>query len=182
MGIYKKYSIMLLMTLILLSLMPVKAMSLEPGTKAPQFNIKSGDDKKLPFNTLQGKAVIILYESKDAIELNRSFKNELATLLNGSETLKARTMVLSVIDCSSASWVIRSVWKKNLVKNSKKENLIVYGDWDGKMSTDYGMEDNKSNIVIIDRTGIIRFFKSGKLNNNEINQCKDLIQKLAGDM
>jgi predicted transcriptional regulator len=169
------------MVLIFISLMSVKAGSIETGVKAPQFNIKSGDDKELSFDKIQGKVVIILYESKDVIEQNRSFKNELAALLNSSETLKAGTMVLSVIDCSSASWITKSVWKKNLVKNSKKENLMIYGDWDGRMFADYKMEDNKSNIVIIDRKGIIRFFKSGKLKDNEINQCKELIRQIAGE-
>jgi len=164
-----------------LSLVAVDVAGIESGLKAPQFNIESGDGKVLSLNQLQGKTVVVIYESKDVIEQNRPFKDELAVLLNGSEVLKAKTTVLSVIDCSSASWITKKVWKSNLVKNSKKETLTVYGDWDGSMSADYKMEDGKSNIVIIDRAGIVRYFKSGRLSSNEINQCKELIQKLAGN-
>lgn len=178
MAIYKKYFILFSAVLILLSLMSVKAMSLEPGVKAPQFNIKSGDDKELSLKNLQGKIVVIFYESKDTIEQNRIFKNELAALLDSSEALKARTKVLSVIDCSSASIITRGIWKENLVQSSEREKLIVYGDWDGKVLKDYGMGEDKSNVVVIDRKGIIRFFKAGTLNDSDIKQCKELIKNL----
>jgi hypothetical protein len=50
---YKKHFILLSMMLIFISLSSVKAASIEAGVKAPQFNIKTGDDKDLSFSSGQ---------------------------------------------------------------------------------------------------------------------------------
>jgi len=159
--------------------MAVNVVAIEPGLKAPQFKIQSGDDRQMYLEKIQSKLVIIFYESKDSIEQNRTLKNRITVLFNNIGELKTKTEVLSVIDCSSASWVTRNIWKKNLVENSRREKLIVYGDWDGRMLTDYGMEEGKSNFVIIDSKGIVRYFKSGKLDEMEIKNCLTLIRQLA---
>jgi len=100
-------------------------------------------------------------------------------LLKESATLKDGTVVLPVIDCTSASWLTRKVWEMNLVKNSKKENVTIYGDWDGRMKTDYGIKVGMSNVIITDRKGYIRFTKAGQLNNRDIHQIKTLIRRLT---
>jgi predicted transcriptional regulator len=39
--------------------------------------------------------------------------------------------------------------------------MTIYYDWNGKMSSDYKMKADVSNVVIIDKGGKIRFFTSG---------------------
>jgi predicted transcriptional regulator len=41
------------------------------------------------------------------------------------------------------------------------------------------MKDNTSNVVVIDASGIIRYFGSGKLDENEINKVKELLNRLV---
>jgi predicted transcriptional regulator len=152
---------------------------LETGVQAPPFNLESGDNEKISLDRIKGKIVIIIYEAKNVIEQNRAFKNELTSLIDRSEVLKAQSTVLPVINCTSASWATKRIWKSNLRKNSKKENVTIYGDWDGKMFADYGIKDNTSNVVVIDANGIIRYFGSGKLDENEINKVKELLNRLV---
>ncbi len=152
---------------------------METGTKAPRFSIKSGDGKEFSPDTGKSRITITLYETKDTIEQNRSFKNDLGALLKESATLKDGTVVLPVIDCTSASWLTRKVWEMNLVKNSKKENVTIYGDWNGRMKADYGVKVGMSNVIITDRKGYIRFTKAGQLNNRDIHQIKTLIRRLT---
>ena len=66
----------------------------------------------------------------------------------------------------------------NVKENSKKEGITLYGDWDGKMFTDYGMKDNESNFVIIDKKGFIRSRAAGKIEDEEIKKIIDLLNKL----
>ena len=47
------------------------------------------------------------------------------------------------------------------------------------MSSDYKMKPDESNIVIIDKGGRIRFFNSGKVKAEEINDVKELLITLA---
>lgn len=49
------------------------------------------------------------------------------------------------------------------------------------MSSDYKMQADVSNIVIIDKSGKIRFFTSGEVADEEINDVKQLLIVLAGE-
>lgn len=59
--------------------------------------------------------------------------------------------------------------------------MAIYCDWDGKMSSDYKMKADVSNIVIIDKGGSIRFFTAGEVTAEEINDVKLLLKVLAGE-
>jgi len=63
--------------------------------------------------------------------------------------------------------------------NTKKEGTAMYCDWNGKMSSDYKMQADVSNIVIIDKSGRIRFFASGDVTAEEINNVKELLNVLT---
>jgi predicted transcriptional regulator len=49
------------------------------------------------------------------------------------------------------------------------------------MSSDYKMKADVSNVVIIDKSGRIRFFTSGEVTDQEINDVKELFKALAGE-
>lgn len=49
------------------------------------------------------------------------------------------------------------------------------------MSSDYRMKADVSNIVIVDKSGRIRFFTSGEVKAEEINNVKELLKVLAGE-
>lgn len=154
------------------------AFSLEPGTRAPASTVKSGDDQELALAALKGKTIVLLYETKDVIEQNRPLKKALATLFDQNPSVKATCIVLPIINCSSARWPITKIWQNNLREHSGLESRIIYGDWDGRMAADYGMLANASNVVIIDRAGTIRFFRSGALTPAEL---ETVIALLAPD-
>ena len=46
------------------------------------------------------------------------------------------------------------------------------------MFSDYKTKDKESNVVIIDKKGIIRYFTAGKVENKEINKIKELLKSL----
>ena len=47
------------------------------------------------------------------------------------------------------------------------------------MASDYKMKDDVSNVVIIDKSGTIRFFTSGEVTDEQINDVKELLKMLA---
>ena len=61
----------------------------------------------------------------------------------------------------------------------RKEGTVIYCDWDGKMSSDYGMKAGVSNVVIIDKSGRIRFLTSGDVTAEEIDDLKRLLIALT---
>jgi len=158
------------------------AESLIVGTQAPFFKVKSGDDKELTSLMIKGKVTVIFYETKEVVEKNRQLKDELKKFYNEqSDTVKEFIVRLPIINCSGAFWPFTYIWKSKLKENSKKEGITIYGDWDGKMFSDYKMKDKESNVVIIDRKGIIRYIIFGKVEDREINKIKELLIELGNE-
>ena len=172
-----------LIILVALACLIIAALTMADGLKvgldAPFFNIKSGSDEQLTLDIVKGKIIVIFYETKDVSEKNRKLKSELNKSYHElTETQKTSIVRLLVINCSSAFWPISEIWKSKLRENTRKEGLKIFGDWDGKMHSTYRMKDKESNFVIVDKKGIIRYFSSGKIEDNEIVKIKELLKEL----
>jgi len=165
---------------LLLSILSI-AEGLKVGTNAPFFKIKSGDDKELTFYMIKGKTTLIFYETKDVVEKNLRLKRELHKFYKEQPDFTEKSIILPVINCSGAFWPVTGIWKSKLRENSKKEVITIYGDWDGKMFSDYKMKDKESNVVIIDEKGIIRYYAYGKIEDEEINKIKELLRQLRSE-
>lgn len=147
------------------------------GSAAPSLKVLSGDNEQLTLEDLKGKVAIVFYETKETAEINRRLKDELNRFYKEQPPpIKQLIVRLAVINCSGV--LFKGVWKKALRENSRKEGIVIYGDWDGKMFSHYNMKDKESNVLIIDKNGIIRFFAAGKVEDKEIPTVKELIRNL----
>lgn len=150
------------------------------GSAAPYFRVQSGDDQELNLDMIKGKITAIFYENKDIVGANQRLKDELNRLYyEQTDSLKEVLVRLPVIDCSEAHWPFLWIWKRKLREHSMKEGMRIYCDWNGRMSSDYQMKDDVSNVVIIDKGGKIRFFSPGEVKAEEINGVKELLKALA---
>ncbi len=152
------------------------------GAAAPYFRVQSGDNKELTLDMIKGKVAIIFYQNKDIVDANKRLKDELRTLYyKQTDALKDVLVRLPIIDCSDAVWPFRGIWKRRIKEYSKKEDVTIYCDWKGTMSSDYKMKADVSNVVIIDKGGRIRLFTSGEITDQEINSAKELLIALASE-
>jgi predicted transcriptional regulator len=152
------------------------------GSPAPYFSVQSGDGKELTLDMIKGKVAAIFYENKDVVENNKPLKDALNKLYyEQTGAVKDVLVRLPIIDCSDAIWPFLGIWKRRLREHSKKEGVVIYCDWNGKMSSDYRMKTDVSNVVIIDKGGRIRFFTSGEVKAEEINGVKQLLEALAAE-
>jgi len=150
------------------------------GSPAPYFSVGSGDDKVLTLDMIRGKVTAIFYENKDIVDANKRLKDELNKLYSEqTDALKDVLVRLPIIDCSEAFWPFLGIWKRRLREYSKKEGVTIYCDWEGKIASDYKMKADMSNVVIIDKGGTIRFFTSGEVTDEQINDLKELLKVLA---
>jgi peroxiredoxin len=171
------------MTLFLVTLLTfASAEGAAIGTKAPVFEVRSGDDKVLNLDMVRGKVVVLFHETKDVSQENRKLKNELkAFYQERTDAEKGLIVKLPIINCSGAFFPFTGIWRSKLRENSIKEAVTIYGDWNGKMAADYNMKDGASNVLIIDKRGIIRYFSSGVVASDEINRVKELLKRLAAE-
>ena len=151
------------------------------GKKAPFFKVRSGDDKELTFDTVKGKVLVIFYETKEVVEKNRELKEALKRLSRDQHYQPDASVGIPVVNCSGAFWPFTRIWKSKLRENSRKEGLTIYGDWDGKMFSDYKMKRDESNVIVIDTKGVIRYRKAGEIDSEGIREIERLIRNLVAE-
>ena len=152
------------------------------GSPAPNFRVGSGDDKVLTLDMIKGKVTAIFYENRTIVDANKRLKDELNKLYHEqTDALRDVLLRLPIIDCSDAVWLFHGLWKRRLREHSSKEGTTIYCDWNGKMASAYGMKDDVSNVVIIDKAGIIRYFTSGEVTAEQIDDAKKLLKALVGE-
>ena len=175
----------ILCVLLLSLLIPSNALCLlEDGSRAPEFVITSGDDKNISLNLLKGSVITIFYETKEKeiTEQNRELKNELNQFYkNQPDSIRRQVSRLAVINCSGAFWPFKGIWANNLIKNSIKEEITIYGDWDGSFFEKYKIVNGASNFIIIDKRGIVRYSKAGKIDRTAFPEIKELLKKLTSE-
>lgn len=150
------------------------------GQKAPAFTVTSGDDRALSLEQLRGRVVILFYEDKDDVEKNRKLKEDLNRFYREqTDTVRAQVARVPVIDCRNLVWPITVVWRKNLVANSKKEGLVIYGDWNGEFAAAYGIVPDETQLIIIDQAGRVRYARAGLAKEKEIATIENLLSELV---
>ena len=150
------------------------------GKQAPPFEVKSGDKDKLSLTNVQGQVIFMLYEDRNATEKNQALKDQISNFVV-NQMDNPDLLRLPVINASQANMITSPVWRQRFREKSKEEGVTVYGDWSGKMIDDYGMKPNDSNVLLIDKTGVIRFFESGLMSQEQIDTIKSMLQTLAAD-
>jgi len=151
---------------------------LKLNSKAPPFTVVSGSGEVLTLNSLTGKVAIIFYEKKDAIEKTRLLKNSMNEFYDSQpDNIKKYIVRLPIIDCSGAFWPFKGIWEKKLVENSEKEGFTIFGDWNGKMSKDYILQDKNSTIIILDKSSVIKYIASDK--NCSFKDIKSILKTIA---
>lgn len=161
------------------SLLPVSsAMGISIGEKAPYFKVTSGNNEILTADMLKGKIAVIFYETKDTKEKNRALKEDL-NFFYEEQPVEAQKgiMRIAVIRCSA---FMPNIWRRSLRENSKKEGMIIYGDWNGAMEESYGLAAGDSNLIIIDKDGIVRYAGQGLISTKDFPVIKNILNELRG--
>ncbi len=135
----------------------------------------------MSLSLLRDKVVIIFYETKNTkvIEKNRDLKTMVNHFYELHPSARKQISILVIIDCAGASWPFKGIWKKKLADNSQKEELTVYGDWDGSFAGDYQVVEDETNFILIDKKGIIRYYKPGRIEQEEFEKIETLLEVLT---
>ncbi len=158
----------------------VSCLAAKPGVDAPapSFRVVSGDKQTLTLDELKGKVVVLFYEAKKAVEQNRALKKALNQFYERQpQDIKNGIARVGVIDCQGV--LFKGAWEEGLRGHSVKEGITVYGDWDGRMAEDYDFNTDESNVVVIDRKGVICYRASGVLKEEDIDMIETLLERLV---
>lgn len=160
----------------------VAAAYLSVGEPAPFFSVESGDEENLTLDMLRGKVIILFYETREVVRKNREFKDYLKSLYNGlPEAVQENVFRLVVINCLDASFATRPIWRTKLREASERQGMTIYGDWTGDMLSNYQLQDDESNFLVIDKNGIIRYMATGLIEKDQFEKLKEMLLNLANN-
>lgn len=150
------------------------------GKPAPFFSIRSGDDETLVPEMFRGKVAVIFYETREASRKNSDIKDRFNKLYDGQdEAVRCSIIRIPVFNCSRVVWPVTAVWKQSLRYHSKRVGITLYGDWEGRMAKDYRMKDGDSNLIVVDREGIIRYVSVGRITDQQFLEIEQLLDTLV---
>ena len=150
------------------------------GKAAPPFTVRSGDDRVLASDALKGKVAVIFYETRDTSRKNSDIKDRFNKLYDRQDEETRESIVrIPIFNCSRVIWPARAIWKQSLRYHSKRVGMTLYVDWDGHMARDYRMKDDESNLVILDRKGIVRYASAGRISDEQFSEIEELLDKLV---
>lgn len=172
-------SVLIAAALLVWSLAPTGAQAiLGTGERAPSFSLVSGDNRELTLDMLSGKVVVLFYATRDTVQVDDDLQDYLDTLY-AAQPKKIRNQIFRLLVVNAMEATSLTTWKEHLIDTSAKLKITIYGDWTGDMFAAYGMRDNDSNFVIIDKKGIVRFAASGRIDNSRFEAIKTLLVELA---
>ena len=155
------------------------ASSLTIGGAAPEFEIYSTQSSPLHSSSLKGNVLVITYETKDVVNKNKAFKDKVLELYATDDSKGQTVQIVPIINCFKYKWPINKFCIKKTQDNARDLGIPIYYDKSGKMYDDFGMKDDESNVFVVDKNGMVSYFKEGRLNDNEIAHVMKLIRKLA---
>ena len=151
------------------------AFALQPGDKMPAFIVRA-EKSCISSRDIAGRVAIMTCETKGTAEVNRPFKQ--AVRQRWRQTGSTAPAIVPVINCCSFFGFARSICANRVAAAAKKEDLIIYTDSDGAMFRDFGVADDQSTIVIVDKKGVVRFAHAGGLDDAGVQAAVQLVEGL----
>ncbi len=144
----------------------------------PQKVILQGDDggktdgTLWDSSTLKDKVFVVFYVDPDEKDTNNNF----------SEALKEKKFDLNnygsvAIVNMAATWMPNIAIESKLKSKQKKfPNALYIKDKKKVLVKKWNLEDDASNVAVFGKDGKVLYFKSGKLDKNEIDKVLRLIE------
>jgi hypothetical protein len=145
------------------------------GTDRPDAALVDGWDRPNELKRYTGMPILVVYEDKDSATVNQAFKDELAKLAADGRYKKIIAL-FAVADVTGYDyWPVRGFVKDAIRDESKKQNTVIYCDWNGSFRESLRLDRGTSNIVLFGKNGKVLFSYAGAL---PADQRKLLIAQL----
>ncbi len=172
-------SVKFLFSLLSFSMFVFPLFASEIGETIPPFTVTAATGEELSAEDLLGSISVIFYDTRHTAHLNNHLKHHLASYRDEHLPLLEKMHIIQIIDASSANFLTRSIWKRKLREQSRKYGVTIYADWKGELRDTLGLSKKKSNIVVVDPRGRIRFIHQGNPQGRERELLFELLLVLG---
>ncbi|OHE19042.1 MAG: hypothetical protein A2X96_07080 [Syntrophobacterales bacterium GWC2_56_13] len=152
------------------------AAELKVGDKAPDFKLKDSTGKQysLASPEFEGRVMSIFYVDPDEKDMNVHVED--ALLKDTGLDRKTRYKGLGITNMKATA--LPNFLIKGIVKSKReKTGAIILLDDDYTILNLWGLQNDSSNIVIVDKERICRYIYKGKLPPEEVAKVIEIIKE-----
>ncbi|MHB8829799.1 MAG: YtfJ family protein [Syntrophales bacterium] len=173
-----KKAIVMLVVALLWSASAAFAAGLKVGEKAPDFKLKdsTGKEYSLDHPQFKGKVLYIAYVDPDEKDTNNHVEDALKKEKDAGGLDKTRYEGFGVVNLK-ASAMPNFLIKAAIKSKQKKTGAVIILDYEQAILKSWGLKDDSSEIVILDKERICRFISSGKLPQDELAKMINIIKE-----
>ena len=152
------------------------AAELKVGDKVPDFKLKDSTGKEylLASPDFEGSVISIFYVDPDEKDMNVHVED--ALLKDTGLDRKTRYKGLGITNMKATA--LPNFLIKGIVKSKhEKTGAIILLDYDYTILNLWGLQNDSSNVVIVDKERICRYIYKGKLPPEEVAKVIEIIKE-----
>jgi uncharacterized protein len=154
------------------------AAELKIGDKASDFRLKDSTGKEYTLDDPQfkGKVLYIAYVDPDEKDANNHVEDALKKEKAAGALDKDRYEGFGIANLK-ASWKPNSLIKTIIKSKQEKTGAIILLDYDYTILNEWGLKNDSSDVVVLDKERICRYVYNGKLPPEELVKMIQIIKE-----
>jgi len=161
----------------MLVFMTTSVFGIQVGEKMKNLPVKDSNDNPASIPGLGSKVLTVFYTDPDVKDQNDPF----ADMLKKENLDKSKYNGVGIANLKD-TWKPNSVIRMVVRSKEAKYNSKIFTDpsYIVKDGWNLGDCDGQSVVIIVDKSGVVKYVKKGALNENERKEALALIKKLIG--
>jgi len=151
---------------------------LKVGDRAPDFKLKDSTGKEYTLESpeFKGKVLYVCYADPDEKDTNNHVEDALKKERESGALDKARYKGFGIVNMK-ATGMPNFLIKAAIKSKKKKTGAIILLDYDQSILKSWGLKNDSSDIVILDKERICRFIHYGKLPEAKLPEMISIIKE-----
>jgi peroxiredoxin len=138
------------------------------NTKAPEFSLQDQYEKTVSLRQFAGRIVVLIASDKEGSSQNSAWTKAI------QDKYADQLIVQGIADVSSVPFFL-----KGKIRNDfKKDGESILMDWKGEVFKAYGLTKGASNVILVDKDGMIRHRASGGASSEAVQELSNKVDIL----
>lgn len=149
---------------------------------AVDFSLPTTAGRDRTLSQMRGKAVVLFYETRGTISQNQHVKDAMGVRFNRDRALANRVSLIA--SCNVAeynSWPSQYFAREAISAVARSQRIELWLDWNRALIARLGLRDGASNIVLFDRSGVLRERHAGRIADAQVGALIDRIVALGDE-
>jgi predicted transcriptional regulator len=154
------------------------AAELKVGDKAPDFKLKdpTGKEYLLDHPQFKGKVLYVAYVDPDEKDTNNHVEDALKKEKDSGALDKTRYEGFGIVNLK-ASMMPNFLIKSAIKSKQEKTGALILLDYDYTLLNLWGLKNDSSDVVVLDKERICRYVYNGKLPPEELTKMIQIIKE-----